>query len=344
MLRSFYGASLLALALAGQDPRPQEPRFGDRVDVERVLLDVRVVDSFGQPVRGLGREDFRVEVDGRAVTVESAQWIEGHQPYSQGLAPQAAADARAAPAPEGRLIVFFFQKDLESSRVGGLLRMQREAVKVARGLEPQDRVAVASFDSHLKLWLDFTRNREALEHALMRSIMFESRPRPTLEPHPSLLAHFDPEEGRRAANAETGLLLLGRALGELPGAKSLVLFGWGLGSMQGRFGVRPEREYGPAVEALYAARTTVFALDVTEADYHSLEVGLEKVAEDTGGFYAKTHDFPAQAMNRLTGALSGHYVIAFERPDVRPGAHPLRVHLLHGKGEVLARSTYLAPR
>jgi hypothetical protein len=138
--------------------------------------------------------------------------------------------------------------------------------------------------------------------------------------------------------------VLGNALRELPGAKSLVLFGWGLGRMQGRSGVQAEPEYGPAVEALYAARTTVFALDVTEADYHSLEVGLERVAEDTGGFYAKTHDFPAQAMNRLTGALSGHYVVAFERPDVRPGWHSLRVRLVGHKGEVLTRSTYLSSR
>jgi VWFA-related protein len=335
---------LLAWALAAQTPPAQEPRFGDRVEVERVLLDVRVVDSRGQPVRGLGREDFRVEVDGHPVAIEWAQWVAGEQPYAEGLTPPAAADVQAPPAPEGRLIVFFFQKDLESSRIGGLLRMQREALKLAQGLEPQDRVAVASFDSHLKLWLDFTRNREALEHALTRSIMFESRPHPTPEPYPSLLTHYDAEEGRRAANAETGLLVLGRAMGELPGAKSLVLFGWGLGRMQGRSGVQAEPEYGPAVEALYAARTTVFALDVTEADYHSLEVGLEKVAEDTGGFYAKTHLFPAQAMSRLTGALSGHYVVAFERPDVRPGAHPLRVRLVGHKGEVLARSTYLSTR
>jgi VWFA-related protein len=330
-------ASLLALM-----PAAQEPRFGDRVDVERVLLDVRVVDGRGQPVRGLGAADFRLEVDGRPVPIESAQWIEGDRPYAEGLTPEAAATARVRSAPEGRLVVFYFQKDLESSRVGGLLRMQREALKLARELEPRDRVAVASFDSHLKLWLDFSRNREALEHALLRSVMFESRPQPSPEPYPSLLPYFDAEEGRRAATPERGLLLLARALGELPGSKSLVFFGWGLGTLHGRFGVRVDPDYGPAVQALYAARATVFALDVTEADYHSLEVGLVKVAEDTGGFYAKTHQFTMAAIHRLAGALSGHYVLAFERPDLPPGAHPLRVRLPGRKGEVLARSTYLS--
>ena len=341
MLWSFYGVPLVAIALAAQTPPAQEPRFGDRVDVERVLLDVRVVDSYGQPVRGLVRDDFRVEVGGHPVALEWAQWVEGERPYAEGLTPPAAADVQALPAPEGRLIVFFFQKDLESSRIGGLLRMQREALKLAQGLEPQDRVAVASFDSHLKLWLDFTRNREALEHALTRSIMFESRPHPTPEPYPSLLTHYDAEDGRRAANAETGLLVLGRALGELPGAKSLVLFGWGLGRMQGRSGVHAEPEYGPAVEALYAARTTVFALDVTEADYHSLEVGLERVAEDTGGFYAKTHLFPSQAIRRLERALEGHYVLTFTKPDLPPGEHAIDIALVGRKGTVLARPSYV---
>ena len=56
--------------------------------------------------------------------------------------------------------------------------------------------------------------------------------------------------------------------------------------------------------------TTVFSLDVTNADSHSLEVGLERVAEDTGRFYAKTHQFLPGIMRRLRLALSGHYVLA----------------------------------
>ena len=58
---------------------------------------------------------------------------------------------------------------------------------------------------------------------------------------------------------------------------------------------------------------------MTDADYHTLEVGLEQVAADTGGFYAKTHLFPAQAMTRLEGAMAGHYVLAFEKPPSGAG-------------------------
>jgi hypothetical protein len=80
----------------------------------------------------------------------------------------------------------------------------------------------------------------------------------------------------------------------------------------------------------------VFTLDVTDADYHSLEVGLEQVSYDTGGFYAKTHLFQAQALRRLEGALAGHYVLVLEAPRLPPGPHRLRVRLRGREGTVLA--------
>jgi hypothetical protein len=101
-----------------------------------------------------------------------------------------------------------------------------------------------------------------------------------------------------------------------------------------------DHDYGPARQALVEGRVTVFALDVTNADYHTLEVGLEQVAEDTGGFYAKTHLFPGQAIDRLERALSGHYVLTFAKPDLPPGEHEIDIGLVGRKGTVLARPSY----
>lgn len=84
----------------------------------------------------------------------------------------------------------------------------------------------------------------------------------------------------------------------------------------------------------------MFTLDVTNADYHSLEVGLEQVAEDTGGFYAKTHLFSTQALRRLEGALAGHYVLVLEAPRLEPGPHALRIRLVGRDGSVLAPPTW----
>ena len=100
-------------------------------------------------------------------------------------------------------------------------------------------------------------------------------------------------------------------------------------------------EYEPARRALRDARVVVFSLDITDADYHSLEVGLEQLAEDTGGFYAKTHDFPNLAMARLERALQGYYELAFVKPLLPPGRHTVDVKLVARKGTVLTTASYV---
>ena len=55
--------------------QPQQPRYAERVDVERVLIDVRVVDGIGQPVLGLAAEDFRVKIGKKPAAVQSIAWV-----------------------------------------------------------------------------------------------------------------------------------------------------------------------------------------------------------------------------------------------------------------------------
>lgn len=332
---------LVALGAAAFLLRDQGPQFRERVDVERVLLDARVLDGLGEPRRDLKPTDFRLKVDGRLVPVESVHWIDGGTPYAEGLSPEHASAVGAPQVPPGRLIVFFFQKDLEPSRTPGLMRMIHEASRMLDTLHPGDLVSVVSFDSHLKLWTDFTGDRETLRRAIKHSVLFEDRPPEIIEgPFPSLAAAFDPTAAVRAGTTEKGLLVLAKALRALPGTKTLAFFGWGMGRLTS-LGVRMEADYGPAAAALLDARTTVFSLDVTEADYHSLEAGLQQVAHDTGGFYARTHDFSSSAMKRLRFALMGHYVLVFERPPLPRGAHRVEVDLVGTSGEVLTKSQYV---
>jgi hypothetical protein len=180
-----------------------------------------------------------------------------------------------------------------------------------------------------------------LRRVLDRSVLFERVPLLAAADAPSLVEHLEPTAAKKAATPETALRQLGEALRELPGAKSLVLFGWGMGSWSPGVGVFLDHDYGPARQALVEGRVTVFALDVTDADYHTLEVGLEQVAEDTGGFYAKTHLFPSQAFDRLGRALEGHYELSFAKPDLEPGEHDLDIGLVGRKGTVLARPSYV---
>src|SRR5207248_1590853 len=155
---------------------------------------------------------------------------------------------------------------------------------------------------------------------------------------PSLAERLDAGTARKVYSIERALELIGRALEPLPGSKSLVLIGHGFGRLS-LGSVTMESGYGPARRALVASRTAAFSLDVTNADYHSLEAGLQLISEQTGGFYARTHIFPDAAMRRLAGALAGYYVLFVEMPESRKAMHDVKTELTHGKGLVLATSS-----
>jgi VWFA-related protein len=328
-------ASVMAAA-PGRADAPPSIRFGDQVDVERVVVDARAMDGAGKPILGLLRGDFDVRVDGRAVELESATWV------AAASAPTGrdAEEARQAGLPGGRLLVFFFQKDLERSRAAGFLRMLREAERLVGELTERDRVAVFSFDTHLKLWMDFSADHERARQVLKHSLIFEDKAGEIPAGDPSLGAHFDLAAARGAASPEEALTVAGWALQGVPGSKTLVLFGHGFGDFTPGLGVRLHDDYDTARRALAEARVTVLSLDVTNADQHSLEVGLQQVAEDTGGFFARTHLYPGQAMDRVRAALAGHYVLTFVKPRLPPGEHALEIRLSARKGNVLAKSHY----
>jgi VWFA-related protein len=311
------------------------------VDVDRVVVEVRVLDAAGRPVRGLDTGHFRLEVDGRAAPIESVLWVD-QAPGAQEDAAAAEPEA-GAPALPGRLLLLLFQKDLTSTRGVGLLRMQQHARDLIDRLGPRDRVAVASHDSRLRVWLDFTADRAAARRALSDSVLFGRALTAPDDAGPSLRTRVDAKSARDAASPEAAVKVLADALKGLPGTKTLVLFGWGMGRF-GAGGVTMTPEYEPALAALTRAGVSVFTLDLTGADYHSLEVGLQQVARDTGGTYARTHLFPGQAVRQLEAALSGHYLLSFERPTSLPrGEHRIRVRLSGARGTVMARSKYVDP-
>jgi VWFA-related protein len=350
-------AALALTTLVGHAQQPQEPfdgaqgkpfdaaqgrpRYAERVDVERVLVDVRVVEPSGRPLLGLAAEDFRVRIGGKPVAIQSISWV--GEAGSEVAAGQPRAEQRLessdASVP-GRLIVFLFQKDLEPSRIVGLMRMLVEAQGFLDRLTPHDRVAILSFDSHLKIWVDFTDDRDRLLRVLKHGILFDDPPRLEAVSAPSLLVRLGVAAARRTYTIERALHAIADALHDLPGSKSLVLVGHGFGRL-GWTGVSMEHGYSEARRALVAARTSVFSLDVTNADYHSLEAGLQLVSRQTGGFFARTHLFVEQAMRRLAGALAGYYVLFVERPDVARGAHRIEVELVRKGASVMAKETFV---
>ncbi len=305
--------ALGAVLASGADAPPQ--RFHGEIEVNRVLVRVRVVEASGQPIVDLDPSDFEVTIDGRPVEVEAAEWIRegaiipdrsprGGRAPSERTSPQ----SEAPPPPGPRLVVLLFQTDFHRSRITGLMRIDQRAAKLVRAFGPGVRVAVAVFDSHLRLHCDFTDDHRAAAAGLhVRGVLADHGVVPAAD-EPSLVRHLDPERMRRAASIEAALEVLGEALAELPGAKEVLYFGWGAGRYDGRTGVvHLGPDYGRACDALARAHAQVFSVDLTDADAHSLELGMRQFAEDTGGLYLKTNRFPDVAMIHLAQVLSGHY-------------------------------------
>jgi hypothetical protein len=280
--------------------------------------------------------------------VESCEWI----PETAAAREVASIDAAIVdvnptldqPVPHGRLLVFFYQTDFarNSSRVAGQMQTVVNADDWLDWLDAEDRVAVFSFDSHLKFRLDFTNNKEHIKDAMEQAMLTDEPPPPRPVPMPALAKRLDSAQMRNAATPEAALIIVANALRPIPGPKSIILFGWGLGRLT-RSGVIMDSKYIPARQALVSARASVFSIDFSQADFHSLEAGLGKVAGDTGGFYAKTYHFPKIAVDRLQKTLAGHYELEVRKPDTKVrGTHTIEVDVPSQRGAiVLARSTYI---
>jgi VWFA-related protein len=334
-------ALLLSAVLAAQ--------VQETITVQRVLVDVRVTTDAGEPVTDLGPADFEVRIAGKRAVVESAEWVPDVVDESSSLQVDEAADAQRledsstrrledSSRRPGRTLILFIQTDFARhyTRTHGQLNFLRYADDMIEALAPEDRVAVFSFDSHLKFRLDLTTDKKQVVDAMNASISIDHPPPPPVVPEPALAPHLDRDAMRRAAHSETALLLVAYALRQVPGTKSLLLLGWGLGE-RGMTGVRMKRDWKPARYALDAARASIFALDTSNADYHDLELGLQTAAAETGGFYAKTHLFPGIAVNRLQRTLSGHYELTLRATQsLKPDAHPLDVRVQRRGARVLA--------
>ena len=328
----------LVLSAAGVLTAQQQPPLVERVDVSRVMIDVRVIGDEGEPVAGLEPDDFEVRIGGEPVDVESALWLGADEPDVAGEPdraplPSTGFTAVLAPLDRRQLVVFFVQKSLEADRALGLLRLLRDSDRLLAGVGPDDRVAVVSFEHHFRIWLDFTADLERAREVLAWDVMHEDPP--ALEPQAglSIVAGIDQAEGRTIWQVEDALRRLGEVLEPMPGSKSVVLIGYGFDHGYTR--------YERALDALDAARAAVFSLDVTQADYHTFEHALRDVSRHTGGLFLTTFHRPRRAVERLASAVSGRYVLFTLAPDLEPGSHSIDVDLRRRDGRVLARSTYV---
>ncbi|HZF13630.1 MAG TPA: vWA domain-containing protein [Thermoanaerobaculia bacterium] len=332
--------------LASVPPPAKDTEFQEEIDVRISTIVLRVVDGRGEPIRGLGPQDFRVRVGKKEVPVVAVDWFAAGEAPPKPPEPSPATEptsgepaAAPAPLPAGRLVVFFVQADNNSAvRTRGHLKTLPYVKRLLRALDDEDRLAVVSFDSHLKLWQDFVSDRDTTYAAIARAVRFSATPPvvPLGEP-PSIAQSFDVEKAKDIASPERALAATAAALRPLGGEKILIFLGWGLGRF-GAGGTTMTPGFTPAIRELARAHTSVFVLDVTDAGAHDLAVGLEAVADATGGTYAKTVDEPDLAIRELVRTISGYYVLTLDPDQLPTGIKgDLRVDLRKKRGTVLVR-------
>src|ERR1700704_1307137 len=209
-MRCHSTATVIALFLA----MSALAQVQEQITVERILVDTRVTDDHGNPIPGLKTSDFKVRVDGKPASVESIEWI----PETAAARELANIDAAIAdvnttldqPAPHGRLLIFFYQTDFarNSSRIAGQMQTVVNANDWLDWLDSEDRVAVFSFDSHLKFRLDFTNNKDHIKDAMEQALLTNEPPPPRTVPMPALAKRLNAEAMRKAASPEAALIIV----------------------------------------------------------------------------------------------------------------------------------------
>jgi VWFA-related protein len=290
-------------------------RVQENVEVSRIIIDAHVTDLANNLITDLGPDDFRVRVDGKDASIESVEWV-SELPVEQITTDENDREVeRTTIHPPGRLFVCYVQTDFARvrGRVVGEMAVIAKFHQFVELLQPDDRVALLSFDSHLKLRLDFTSDREQLE-AAFPSVLLINIPEATPSVElPSLARLLNPREMKYTASSEKALILLARALGKISGPKNMLLFGWGMGESGRSRRIVSDIVHRAAAE-LSAARVTVYSLQFAGGGG-----GLREVAADTGGVYQTSGsvgyfngiDYFAE---QLGAEFQGHYEIEVRNP------------------------------
>ncbi|MBZ5641251.1 MAG: VWA domain-containing protein [Acidobacteriia bacterium] len=148
-----------------------------RTTVDLVLVDVRVTDKSGNPIKGLKPEQFTITEENQVQKISSFEYndIEGVERahvtnpgpivVPMGTLPPPKPEYVHAAVRDHRLIVLYF--DLTSLHNEDLLRSQQAAQKyINEQISPADLVAIATFGNQVKVPVHFTNDRPVLLRAI----------------------------------------------------------------------------------------------------------------------------------------------------------------------------------
>ena len=348
-MKTFLAAALTLLSVT-IPAAAQKPAFGERVDVNVVLLDTVVTDAKGNQILGLEPTDFVVRENGVEQKVDSAPYYTTRQLLN---ATEADAPFKVERVQEHRYFVIFFDKPADAQLWSRLRQASSAAADfVNRTIGPDDLVAVVGHDVRLKVYTDFTSDKDTIKAALMDASRFGNG---LLKPAgetttPSILRNVD----QHAMMSESGtvyeaLEVLAKALRPIRARKDLVLFSAGIHEpgeeVRGGVVVSRSRFYDPMINALNAANVTVFAANLlenppTEPLFHQT---LQSITHDTNGEYIRNAVSFQPILKQVARSAGGYYLISYPSKHARgtSGFQKVDVSIRnHPEFKVQARAGY----
>jgi VWFA-related protein len=359
MLRKYLSHAVFALIVAlapaafAQESEPQAPgQFGEKIDVNEVLLDVLVTDSKGNVIVGLKPDDFVVKENGKPVELTGLTFYSDRR-----LVGGAKEGVKVDEVPEDRFFILFFddQKD-EAVDAPALLGRQVEASQRARdwvlkSRQPADWVAVVSYDKKLKVQQDFTRDGRALAEAIGAAMKGKDAegnwPSRIKEGEgPSLYANLPRGNALRdeTENIYDALKVLADAAGQIRGRKNLVMFTTGFGEVNSFGQYIPDKRYYPGtVQALNDNNVAVYSLDLVPAGtIHPLSNAMTQLSNETGGQYYTNFSTFSTPLKQIGDENSGYYLLSYrsEQPAGKRGFQEVDVDTTNPEFRVRARKGY----
>jgi VWFA-related protein len=349
MKRIALSALFLALALPGLAQEPQT--LEERIDVNAVLLDVLVTDNRGNHILGLSKDDFIVKEDGVEQPVDSVDYFTNRRLLDQR---EESAPFKVERVLEDRYFIFFFDKPDSPSSLQGEISLARGAVRdfIRKEMKETDRIAIVGHDVRLKVYSDFTSDKQQLERAVNDAVKFGRgvTEAPSGE-GPSILRSVDVDSMiESTGTVYQAIDFLADGLKSIRARKNLILFSPGIAD---RFetvsdGMLMSRspDFDPMLETLNAANTSVYGVqlqrDLAPTAAPAFHQRLEEMSKSTGGNYFRFNTGYSATLARVENTNSGYYLVTYRARHNKGdrGYQNVSVSVRNRELKVVARSGY----
>jgi len=339
-------AALLAVPLLAQN----QPKFGEKLEVNAVLVDAVVTDHTGHQILGLDKNDFIVRENGVPQQIESIDYFTNRRLLT---APEQQAAFKVERVREERYFIFFFDKPASGSDYFDRLRLARQAVKnfVTTEMLPSDRVAIVGDDVRLKVYSDFTSDKNQLFAALDDSTRYGRglMNRAGCGPD-SIMANIDIDTMvNHTGTVMEALRVLGDAVRPIHARKNLLIFSPGIleigETVQHGLIMNTSRYYDPMIRALNTANVSVYGMNLNDPSPNEppfVHQNLERIARDTSGDYYRNVVGFDSIVKRIENQNNGYYLITYyaHHPRGAGGYQKIDVSLKNPEFRVKAREGY----